>query len=34
LRDQAALMVTGEQKRRASRIIIFADRGNIPGPQE
>ena len=28
-RDQAAVMVTGQQERRASLIIIFADRGNI-----
>ena len=28
-RDQPAVMVAGQQERRASRIIIFAHRGNI-----
>ena len=34
LRNQAAVMIAGEQERRASQIIVFADRGNIFGSEE
>ena len=33
-RNQSAVMVAGEQKRRASRLAIFADRWNIFRAQE
>ena len=33
-RNQPAVMVAGEQERRAPRGIIFADRGNIFGSEE
>ena len=33
-RDQPAVMVAGQQERRASAGIVFADRRNIFGPEE